>query len=97
MIYESRHLRRLWEVEVYKGDPDDPKTKTKTETLVAWNHVDAIRRAPGAVATRPVEIGFVTWPDGKGDSYIIVSPKEGPTNKKVKPSIETPDEEDWDF
>ena len=103
MIYKgkddkiSRHLRRLWEVKVYVGNPDAKKPKIKKETMIAWNHTDAIRRAPGQVAEQPVSIGWVTWPDGKGETYIIESPQAGPTTKKAKPSIETPDEEDWDF
>lgn len=89
MIYKKRELRRLWELKVYDGDPDAKKPKTKKETVVALNAVDATRRAGNRrLAVLPREIAYVTWPDNPGDSiYEIYDPSEGPTNKKVKPSI----------
>ena len=96
MKYLSRELRRLWEVEYYDGDPDDKKTKTKKETVVAWNHVDAIRKLGGRrVAKQPVEITYVTWPekDQDVDEVYEIHDTSGPTKKKVKPSIPIPVDE----
>ncbi len=109
MIYanpgeKSRNLRRMWEIKVYVGaDVDKEKKKkkprTKKETIIAWNHVDAIRRAGAEVAELPVSLGFVTWPpieDPEADVYFIESPKVGPTNKKAKPSLSN-NEDEWNF
>ena len=89
MKFKSRELRRLWDMRVYDGDPDDPKTKTKKETVVAMNEVDANRRTPGSIAEPPVELTFVTWPEpGEDDTEIFeIHDTSGPTNKKVKPTI----------
>jgi hypothetical protein len=98
MVYQSRELRRLWEVELYTGNPDAKKPKTKKETVIAWNNVDAIRRSGGQCASEPVSLGFVTWPpkeNPEADVYFIED-TAGPTNKKAKPSIE-PEPGDWDF
>jgi hypothetical protein len=40
-------MRKLYEVEVYLGDPDKKSTKTEVLTVVAWNEVDALRRLGG--------------------------------------------------
>ena len=95
MVYKRRVLRSLWSILVYKGDPDDPKTKTKRVTAVAWNKVDAIRMAGGPVALPPERVSFVTWPETDGGPIYEICETAGPTNKKVKPSIAIPD--DWDF
>lgn len=93
MIYKNRELRRLWEVEVYKGDPDDEKPKTKKETVIAFNAVEANRLAPGPVASEPVAISFVTW----DDEPLLIEDTSGPTNKKAKPTITVDDREaDWE-
>lgn len=95
MVYKARELRRLWELVVYVGDPDAEKPKTKKETVVAFNPVDAARRAmPRKLAVRPKELTFVTWPEpGETDIYEIYS-TAGPSNKKVKATID-PDGWDW--
>jgi len=83
----TRALRRLWEIEVYDGDPDDPKTKTVKHTVIAWNAVDANRRAGAMNLVKPAKaLSYVTWDD---EPFEIESPKKGPSKKKVKPSIET--------
>lgn len=98
MIYKSRQLRRFWSLSVYNGDPDDPKTKLKTETIVSWNQTDATRLAGNHVLSRlPELISYVTWPENDGDPiYEIYDAGEGPTNKKVKPTLGIVDE-DWNF
>jgi hypothetical protein len=95
MVYKARELRRLWELVVYVGDPDAEKPKTKKETVVAFNPTDAVRRAaPRKLAVPAVALCFVTWPEeADGPVYEIYS-TAGPTNKKVKPTI---DPEGWDF
>ncbi len=81
----TRALRRMWNVLVYKGDPEEGKTKK--ESIVSWNQVDATRRA-GPISELPSLVGFVTWPHkDQPDIFFINSPREGPTNKKAKPSI----------
>lgn len=60
MIYKSRQLRRLYQVEIYKTDK---RVHTHTETLIAWNAVDANRRVQGELAVEPKPICFVTWDD----------------------------------
>lgn len=100
MRYKGRELRRLWKVKVYKGNPENKKPKFEYETIVAWNQTDAIRGlGDRAVAARPEEISYVTWP-GEGqeatDIYEI-SDTAGPSNKKAKPSIPLRGEGAWDF
>jgi hypothetical protein len=95
MVYKARELRRLWELLVYIGDPDAAKPKTKKETVVAFNPVDATRRAaPRKMALPPKELTFVTWPEVEDGPVYEISSTAGPSNKKVKPSI---DPEGWDF
>ena len=101
MFYRRRELRRLWEIEVYDGDPNehpDIPTPTHTETLVAWNAVDANRGAGGPVAAPPKALFFVTWPPKPGDPiYRINNTGEGPVGEPIVPSISRndPAEEDW--
>lgn len=90
MRYLGRELRRLWEVKLYKGDPDAKKPKFKKETVVAWNTVDAIRQMGSRpVAEEPVQLTFVTWPeeDQDADEIYEIHDTSGPTNKKVKPTV----------
>lgn len=97
----TRMLRRLWECTVFKGDPDATKPKTKKETVIAWNEVDAIRKFGGSrLAKQPENIGWVTWPREQEDYvYFIQNPTEGPDEKKkVRPSVGgVDDEENRDF
>ena len=63
MFYKRRELRRLWEIEIYTEDPNenpDVPTPTKTETLVAWNAVGAIRATGGRAAKEPKPLYYVT-------------------------------------
>lgn len=84
MFYRGRHLRRLWEVEVYKGDPDDPNTKTSIESVIGWNATDAIRQlGKGRAATYPQEICYITW----DDPPLRINDTAGPTDIEVKPSM----------
>jgi hypothetical protein len=96
----TRELRRLWKLTVYEGKPDAKKPKTREETAIAWNQVDATRKAPGPLALPPEELGFVTWPrPGEDVVYLIQNPTDGPlTDDPIYPSVGTvSDEEDWDF
>ncbi|MCH8277961.1 MAG: hypothetical protein IIC12_03410, partial [Proteobacteria bacterium] len=43
----TRELRRMWEVDLYDGDHNDPDCPTYTETVVAFNAVAAIRKCSG--------------------------------------------------
>lgn len=83
----GRLLRRLWEVEVYDGDPDDPGVTTTVETAVAWNAVDATRMG-GNVAKPPVAICWVSWPVNDEDPRIYkVYDTSGPTDELVTPTL----------
>lgn len=97
MFYRRRELQRLWEVEVFDGDPEDPDVTTHKETVIAWNHVDATRKAGKHVATPPVELHFVTWPDTDENIFRINNTSEGPVGDPVNPSMAVVDlsEEDW--
>jgi len=94
MYYKQRELRRMWEVELYDGDKDDPNVTTHKETVVAWNQVEAIRRGGGNVASPPVALYYVTWPDVKdGPIFRIDDPKVGPiVVAEIAPSVAIPDE-----
>lgn len=96
MRYKNRELRRLWEVDVYEGDPDDEDVALRTETLIAFNQVEAVRRAGGPVASLPRQICFVSWGEKEGDPiYRVDSPKEGPAGDPIEPSISRVEEEYW--
>jgi hypothetical protein len=103
MFYRKRELRRLWEIEVYDGDPhEDPDTPTPThkETIIAWNAVDAIRSAGGPVAVQPKALFFVTWPvpgDPEENIYRINNTGEGPVGDPIVPSVrrDDPTTDDW--
>lgn len=85
---KSRHLRRLWEVTVYDGNPDAKKPKTRKETVVAWNAVDAIRLCGGAAAKEPKAVCYVTWPNGDESGPIHrIESTAGPTDEEIKPTI----------
>jgi hypothetical protein len=96
MLYKNKLLRRLWEVTVYTGNPDVKKPKTKKETVLAWNMVDAVRRTGGQVAKQPVSLGYVTWPETEDGPIYFIESTAGPSSKKVKPTIE-PAPGEWDF
>jgi len=87
MFYRGRELRRLWEIEVYDGDPNKKKPKTHTETVIAWNAVDAIRKC-GAMkaAKQPVDLGYVM--KDKGEAILKIEDTAGPTDEEVTPTIE---------
>jgi len=96
----TRMLRRIWECEVYTGDPDDPEVETRSETVIAWNAVDANRKVGGQLAKQPRAIGWVSWPRGEEDYvHIIPNSNIGPDESvKIRPSVGgVADEEDWDF
>lgn len=88
----TRALRRLWEVEIYEGDPDAKTPKTRTETVIAWNAVDAVRFCGGKAASPPVAKDFVTW----DEPPRIIRSTAGPEKATAKPTIAPPAEEDWD-
>ena len=85
----SRELMRLFEVEVYDGDPDDSKTKTTKETIVAWNAMDAIRKCGARkLAYQPKELFHVTHPDQEGEPIYKIEDTGGPTEEEIQPSID---------
>lgn len=95
MFYRGRELRRVWKVKVYTGNPDVKKPKTGVETVVAWNAVDAIRRMGAKkVAEQPTSMGYITWPEKKGDPVFFIKSTKGPTDEKVNGELVK--EEDWD-
>lgn len=91
MIYRNRSLRRLWQIKRFiprqDGMPHDQDSQITTETLIAWNRVDAIRRAQGEVSEPPKPLCFVTWDDPPREIYDT----SGPTDKVVEPTIEMTD------
>jgi hypothetical protein len=94
----TRALRRLWEIEVYEGnETPDEDTPTRTETVIAWNAVDAIRRSGSRAFAQPRSLGFVSWPVDGDDIFIVATPKIGPIGDPVETTIATPEEESWDF
>lgn len=94
-------LRRLWKVKIVeKYGTKKRKPKIREETIIAWNAVDANRKAGGRLAEEPEPVGWVTWPRGEEKHvYFIDNPTDGPLeDEKVEPSVGTvSDEEDWDF
>ena len=87
MRYLSRDLRALWELVIYTGNPDAKRPKTKKETVIAINAVDAIRRAGKPVAKPPEFIDYVTWPEIEGGPIYIIKDTSGPTDIEVKPTV----------
>ena len=97
---KTRMLRRVWKCTVFKGNPDAKKPKTTTETVIAWNAVEANRKMGRQLACEPESLGWVTWPRAQEDYvYFIENPSDGPIEKhKVRPSVGgVADEDDWDF
>lgn len=92
----TRELRRLWEVDLYDGDRNDPNTPIRTETVVAFNAVEAIRKLHGFfVVTPPRAKHFVTWPElKKPDGQVLkIDTTAGPTDEVVEPTIKIPSNE----
>ena len=96
MFYRGNELKRLYEIEIYEGDRNDPEATTRTETIIAWNHVDAIRRVRNPVS-QPVALHFVTNPDSTGKIYRIDNTTDGPVGEPLNPSIApiAVEDEDW--
>jgi hypothetical protein len=94
---KTRILRRLWEVPVYVGDPDDPDAEVKMKTCVAWNQTDAIRMFKN-VAKPPQHKCYVTWPMESGSPVYEIYDTAGPSDVEVHPDIPIPDsDEEWNF
>lgn len=94
----TRELRRLWEVDTYDGDHNDPNCPIRTETVVAFNAVEAIRKASGRgrlVVTQPRALHFVTWPEQKNSDGPIhkIESTAGPTDEVIEPMIAIPEGE----
>ena len=92
----TRELRRMWEVDLYDGDHNDPDCPIHTETVVAFNAVEAIRKCSGRlVVTPPRALHFVTWPELKkpNESIRKIESTAGPTDEVVDPSIAIPSDE----
>ena len=81
-----RLLRRLWKLKIYVGDEGDPGRSIREETVIAFNAVEAIRRARGAVAEQPEAVCYVTW-DGEP---LRIENTGGPTDEVIEPTIATP-------
>ncbi len=84
MMYKHRILRRLWKVQVFTGDPDDPGVEISEETVIAFNAVEAVRRVGRPVALPPEPVCYVTW----DDAPLRIENTAGPTDEVVTPSIE---------
>jgi hypothetical protein len=93
----GRELKRLWEVEVYVGDPDASEVETRKHTIIAWNHVDAIRHTGGKPVVMPKALFFVTHPDEQGRIFRINDTSEGSIGEPINPSIAPPEIEDEDW
>lgn len=62
MKYRNREMRKLYEVELYQGDPNDEDVETEIVTVVAWNTVDALRKCGRRhAAHQPTFKHFVSW------------------------------------
>lgn len=97
---KTRILRRLWEVELFDGDPEDPLCDTKIETVVAFNHVDALRQAGGHAVEQPKFISYVTWPridEAEKLIYRIDNTTDGPYGDPVECTVEIAGQDPWDF
>ena len=90
MRYKGRELRRLWEVTVYEGDPNAKKPKTRTETVIAFNAVEALRKCPGQAAEEPRALMFVTWPEAGNPTIYKIEDTAGPTDEIVNPTVPEP-------
>jgi hypothetical protein len=89
--YRNKEMRKLYEVEVYLGDPDKKSTKTEVLTVVAWNEVDALRRLGGhKAATQPKFVDFVSW----DEPPRVIRDTAGPTEEVVEADFGL---EDGDF
>jgi hypothetical protein len=92
----TRELRRMWEVDLYDGDRNEPDCPIRTETVVAFNAVEAIRKCHGFfVVTPPRALHFVTWPELKkpGEPVRKIESTAGPTDEVVEPTIAIPSNE----
>ncbi len=92
----TRELRREWEVELYDGDRNDPDCPTHTETVVAWNAVEAIRKCGNRrVVKQPRALHYVTWPEQKNSGGPIhkIESTAGPTDQVIEPTIAIPEGE----
>jgi len=88
MIYKRRELQSLFEVKIYTGNPDAKRPKTKKETVIAWNHVDAIRQfGSKKVAEMPKFIHHVTWPDVEDGPRHKITSTAGPDNQEIQPTL----------
>jgi len=90
MRYKGRELRRLFEVRVYTGDPDAKRPKTKKETVVAFNAVEAVRFCGGKASKQPEPLCYVTWPEADGEPIFRINDTGGPTETEINPSIPLP-------
>ncbi len=88
MRYKGRYCRRLYRVRVYT---DEARTQTTEETVIAWNPVDANRRAQAEISEEPEALHFVTWDE---PPRRIDTPQEGPL-EVIEPTIATPTGDAW--
>lgn len=95
MKYRNRECQRLYECEVYTGDPDAKRPKVKVESVVAWNAVDANRKlGDRRLAKEPEPICFV-WPKDTKDPaspLLRIESTSGPTDEVVTPTVAPPPE-----
>jgi hypothetical protein len=88
MIYKRRELQSLFEVKIYTGNPDAKRPKTKKETVIAWNHVDAIRQCgKQKVAEQPKFLHHVTWSDIENGPRFKIDSTAGPESQEIQPTL----------
>ena len=90
MRYKGRDLRRLFEIDVYVGDPNAETPETRTVTSLGVNAQDAIRRlGRNKPATYPKALHYVTWPEPGHPATEIyqIDDTAGPTGDILKPDF----------
>lgn len=95
----TRACRRLFKVtrfDIPRGQDPMDGDPTMEDTVIAWNQVDAMRRAPGQYAVPPEFIDWVDW----SDPPMIVRDQTFETFGEAQPTIAPQgweDEGGWDF
>lgn len=84
MKYKNQELKSLYEVKLYVDDPDKKKPKTVKETVIAFNHVDALRQCGNRKAAEmPKFLHHVTW----DEIPKKITSTAGPEDIEVEPTI----------
>lgn len=88
MIYRNKALQRLWSLTLYTGDSDAKRPKTATETVVAWNEVDANRKCGERKLAKPPEALHYVFQDDEDAPFRRIDSTAGPSNETVTPTID---------